>query len=229
MTGEFDPWAPQGAAAQDHLGGRRPAVVRVHSDGGKPEDVDAAVFFREPAEMGSWELRALQLCQGRVLDVGAGAGCHALALQERGLEVVAVETCDAFVEVMRARGVMDARCAALAEVEDGPFDRLLLLMHGLGIAGNPDGLRWLLADAHRLVAREGCVLLDSRDPGEACDEPGFGVAVMRFEYSGVMGPTFPWLFAGVEALERLAAEVGWETNVVLREPDGRYLASLTRC
>jgi SAM-dependent methyltransferase len=200
----------------------------VHVEGGEPEDVDAEVFFRLPEKMERWELRALELCEGRVLDVGAGAGCHTLALQERGLKVVALETCDAFVEVMCSRGVKDVRSAALSEVDDGPFDRLLLLMHGLGLAGSPDGLRWLLADAHRLVARDGCVLLDSRDPGDACDEGGLAVAELRLEYLGQMGPRFPWLFAGSEALESLAAEVGWRTTVVLRESDGRYLASLTR-
>jgi hypothetical protein len=163
-----------------------------------------------------------------VLDVGAGAGCHSLALQTRGLDVVAVETCAEFVEVMVQRGVMDARCVPPAEVDDGPFDRLLLLMHGLGIVGDPEGLRWFLADAHRLVTPDGCVLLDSADPGEACHEPGLGVAELRLEYGGVMGAPFPWLFAGTKALGRLAAEVGWETEVVYREPEGRYLARLTR-
>ena len=228
MTGEFDPWAPQGAAARDYLGGRRPAIVRVHVVGGEPEDVDAEVFFRLPQDMERWELRALELCQGRVLDVGAGAGCHALALQERGLEVVALETCDAFVDVMRLRGVKDVRSGELAKVKDGPFDRLLLLMHGLGLAGHPDGLRSLLADAHRLLAHDGRVLLDSRDPKDACDEDGLAVAELRLEYLGRKGPRFSWLFAGPEALEAFAAEVGWQATVVHQEPDGRYLASLAR-
>jgi SAM-dependent methyltransferase len=228
MNGVSDPWTPQGAAARDHFEGRRPAVVRVHSVGGGAEDVDAACFFRNPGQMDAWELRALQLCDGRVLDIGAGAGCHALALQEQRLDVVAVDTCPAFVEVMMARGVVDARCMAPSEVDDGPFDRLLLLMHGLGIAGDADGLRWLLADAHRLVTADGMILLDSRDPGEACDEPGLGVAELRLEYAGEMGPPFPWLFAGAEALERIAADVGWGTEVVLQEADGRYLARLNR-
>ena len=47
------------------------------------------------------EEAALDLCRGRTLDVGAGAGCHSLILQERGLDVVAIDVAPEAVEVMR--------------------------------------------------------------------------------------------------------------------------------
>ncbi len=224
-----DAWGPQGAAALDHLRGRRPAIVRVHVLGGEAEDVDAATFFRDEADMEPWEPAALDRCSGRVLDVGAGAGCHALALRRRGLDVVAIDTCRAFVEVLRERGLPDARLADPADVDDGPFDRALLLMHGLGLAGDEAGLRRMLGELRRLLAPGGCVLVDSRDPGEACEDPeapGLAVAELRMSYRGREGAPFPWLFASEEALGRLVAAAGWRAEVVRREPDGRYLAEL---
>ena len=71
-------------------------------------------------------------------------------------------------------------------------------------------------------------MLDSRDPKDACDEDGLAVAELRLEYLGRKGPRFSWLFAGPEALESFAAEVGWQATVVHQESDGRYLASLAR-
>ena len=222
-------WSPQGAALIDHLEGRRPAVVSVLATGGEPEEVDAAVFFRPPESMATWETTALGLCGDRVLDVGAGAGCHSLALQLRGARVTALDTCPACVEVMQRRGVVDARLGPVAQVEDGPFDSLLYLMHGIGVVGDREGLRWMLADAHRLVSPGGSILLDSRDPGSSCnDDEGFGVAELAITYRGSRGAAFSWLFVSAAALARESAPVGWRTDVVCTEPDGRYLAQLIR-
>ena len=128
---------------------------------------------------------------------------------------------------MVARGVKDARHGSPAQLEDGPYDQILMLMHGLGIAGDAEGLRGMLADLRRLVAPGGCVLADSRDPGDACDQAGLGVAEIRLEYAGRVGPPFPWLFASAEVLAALADGVGWDTEVVLQDEGGRYLARLS--
>lgn len=62
-----------------------------------------ANLFRTESQMPVLERRALSLCSGRVLDVGAGAGCHSLALQQRGLEVTAVDISELSVETRVSR------------------------------------------------------------------------------------------------------------------------------
>ncbi len=249
MSSESDAWDPQGEAMLDHLEGRRPALVRVHvvgedEDVHPPELVDAADFFRDAQQMEPWELTALDLCVGKVLDVGAGAGCHALELQARGVEVLAIDRCEGHVEVMRRRGVREAQRARPEDLASGAgsFRTLLLLMHGLGLAGDTDGLRRLLEAADALLEPGGCLLLDSRDPGSACEdapraglsaegdlgEPGFAVAELQLEYAGRRGASFGWLFGGAAAVARLAAEQGWLTEVVWAEDEGRYLARISR-
>lgn len=47
---------------------------------------------------------ALQMAEGNTLDVGAGSGCHALALQEMGKEVCAIDISPRSVEVMEKEG-----------------------------------------------------------------------------------------------------------------------------
>ena len=84
---------------------------------------------------------ALSLCRGRVLDLGAGAGRHALELQGRGHEVTAIDVSREAVEVMRERGVRDARCGDLDAVDGERFDTILLLMHGIGLVGTLTGWR----------------------------------------------------------------------------------------
>jgi methylase of polypeptide subunit release factors len=59
------------------------------------------------------EQKALQLAKGRVLDIGAGSGCHTLALQEKGFTVKAIDISPLSCEAMKLRGVKDAECINL--------------------------------------------------------------------------------------------------------------------
>jgi len=110
------PWTPHGMALLDYFHGDTSAKIVVHGDDGETEVVPISVFFRGPAEFSALEEAALDLCRGRVLDAGAGAGCHALALQERDLAVCAIDIAPEAVEVMRMRGVRDARYADIFHV-----------------------------------------------------------------------------------------------------------------
>ena len=90
--------------------GDRDAYMVVYDDYERDE-VPLAYFFRDSTEFPEVERLALDLCRGRVLDVGAGSGCHTLALQERGLEVTATEILPEMVDILKQRGVRDARRA----------------------------------------------------------------------------------------------------------------------
>ena len=52
------------------------------------DEIPLATLFRSYESMPKIERKALDLVKGRVLDVGAGAGCHSLVLQEKGLSLV---------------------------------------------------------------------------------------------------------------------------------------------
>jgi 2-polyprenyl-3-methyl-5-hydroxy-6-metoxy-1,4-benzoquinol methylase len=63
------------------------------------------LFFRGKDEFPEQELIALALCDGKVLDVGAGVGSHSLYLQEVGFDVTAIELSGQACEIMEKRGV----------------------------------------------------------------------------------------------------------------------------
>ena len=110
------------------------------------------------------ERTALQLATGKILDVGAGSGCHALALQEMDKEVCAIDISPLSVEVMKQRGVNDARLVNLFDEQfTGQFDTILMLMNGSGIIGRLENMPAFFKKMKQLLRPGGCILMDSSD------------------------------------------------------------------
>jgi SAM-dependent methyltransferase len=220
--------------------GEHDAVMVVYDDFERDE-VPVSYFFRGPDQFPPLEQLALDLCRGRVLDVGAGSGCHSLALQDRGLEVTAIEILPSMVRILEERGVRDARAATWMDVQAEPFDTVFMMMNGLGLTETLAGLRRFLSEARRLVRRGGQVLADSTDVRarldpeagrtgalERADGRYVGELHFQIEYQGRKGPPFPQLYVDANTLMRYAREEEWGCEIV-REPDefGHYLARLT--
>ena len=90
---------PMGAAIADFYKNGIAGRLRVLSSMFDEDEIPVAHLFREEDEMGELELKALGLSKGRILDVGAGAGCHALALQDKSLGVTAIDVSPLSVKV----------------------------------------------------------------------------------------------------------------------------------
>ncbi len=253
-----DAQTPLARALVDHARDGRARTVRVERSGGLRYDLDTSAFFALDGEQARVDAALLDACRGRVLDVGAGVGRHALALQDRGLEVCAIDLSPDCVASMRERGVRDARVVDVwslvsgeANAPDlGAFDTILFGMQTIGLTGHVDALVALLRGLQRrtdLLRPGGRVLLDSSapsGPGFAqrveCVTPGdpaapvrdeacAGETVVSFAYRGARGRPFEWIYLGAEALAALAGEAGLETEILVRLDDSlEYAARLTR-
>jgi len=234
-------WYPHGLAIRDYWRGKEDSAITAHRSDGTTYPMPASVFFRAPRKFPELERLAVAECRGRVLDIGAGAGCHALALQARGHAVTALDISPDAVRVMRARGVEDARVAdafAFAPRAGGRYDTLLMLMNGLAIARTVPGLRRFFRHVRGWLTPGGQLLADSMDLRRDVDfrrwlrnrRPGgskyFGEIAYRFEYGGKTGPKFPTLFIDSRTLMREAGTAGWRGQVLFHEADGSYLARL---
>jgi 2-polyprenyl-3-methyl-5-hydroxy-6-metoxy-1,4-benzoquinol methylase len=198
------------------------------------------MFFRQPQEY-DLERTALDLCHGHVLDVGAGAGILSLFLRERGLVACAIDVSPEAVQIMRHRGVSDVRQADILSFNDGEFDTVIMMGHGIGVVEDIAGLSSFLKHAPRLLQPSGQILFTSLDVRVTNDPTHleyqkhnlntgryFGEIRMQFEYGSTRGPLFGWLHIDAATLSSYASKTGWNCDVVQQQPDGNYLARLTR-
>lgn len=234
VSGPASGRGPLGRALLEHHRDGADEPLRLHSDLGEVDELPVDFFFRDEDELGELERIALEEARGRILDVGAGAGVHALALQERGHEVTAIDVVPAAVEVMEARGVEDARRADVFQFDDARYDTVLMLLNGIGMVGTLSGLERFLTSAPRLLAGGGQLLLDSADlrprvGGDRREDGRYaGEVHLQLEYRGERGAPYPQLYVDPETLASRAEERGWRVEVLARAEAGEYLARLTR-
>lgn len=229
---------PMGAAIRDYQNKGKASRLRVLSSMFDEDEMPVAHLFRTFNQMPRLEQKALSMAKGRVLDIGAGAGCHALALQERGLEVKAIDISPLSCEVMKERGVKDAECVNLFDSQlQGKYDTLLLLMNGTGIAGKLNRLSMLLNRLKELLAEGGQILIDSSDLKYIYENedgsmdidlnaPYYGEVDYQMQYKNVKGEPFDWLYTDPMLLASISKQCGLNCEIVEEGENYDFLARL---
>ena len=240
---------PMGAAILDFQKQGKAARLRVLSSMFEEDEMPVTHLFRSIQEMPVLEQKALQLAKGRVLDIGAGAGCHALALQEKGLAVKAIDISPLSCEAMKLRGVKDAECINLFDLHlssgnhsgenqeqfESGFDTILLLMNGTGIAGKIEHLPALFQRLKALLNPGGQILIDSSDLKYIYEnEDGsfdinlngayYGEVDYQMIYKNVKGDRFDWLYVDFPLLKSIAETCGLHGELVAEGEHYDYLA-----
>lgn len=213
-----------GRVLWDHYQGR-PSEFFLRRDDNYVDRDGSARFFRSFEQMPAHQHCLMDHARDRILDFGAGAGQHALALQERGSKVVAIDNSALAVEVCHARGVRDVRFMNGMDLTfpAHSFDTVLMLGNNLGIAGTPEGLHYLLTGLRRIVRPGGQILAEFTDYTATHDQTHLryhqwnqsrdkypGTFSWRIEYQGHCGPEFDWLRPQLSDLRRIAGETGWK-------------------
>ena len=200
------------------------------------DPMPVSYFFRSYEQMPAIERKALDTAFGKVLDIGCGAGSHSLYLQNQSqLYVTAIDISPAAVATAKARGVKHTRCIDIFNLE-GSFDTLLLLMNGIGMCENLDGLRELLLHFKSLLTPGGQILLDSSDLIYLFEDTPVDPAITQGNYYGEVDfgvqflgeeQRFPWLYIDFETLLRIASPLGYRCELWEEGDHYDYLARLT--
>ncbi len=143
---------PFGESIRDYFEKGKAPKIKVDSNYTENEEILPSYFFRSEKEMPQLEQDALKICKGKVLDVGAAAGCHSLILQKKGFSVTALEKSALSAEILSKRGIQRVVNQDIYQFNEDGFNTILLLMNGAGIGETLDGLNKLLLHLKTLLA-----------------------------------------------------------------------------
>lgn len=236
---------PMGAAIYDYHVNGKAGVLKVFSSMFEDDEIPVADLFRTKEEMPCLEQKALELAEGDILDVGAGSGCHSLALMEMGKAVKAIDISPLSVTVMKERGIDAQNVNLYDESFDLRFDTVLMLMNGTGIIGNLENIPAFFARMKQILKPGGSVLIDSSDLRYLYEEEDgslmidladdyYGLLDYRMEYvgavnpelEGISGESFDWLYLDFDTLAFYAEENGFAAELVEEGMHYDYLARL---
>lgn len=200
------------------------------------DDLPLPYLFRDYSRMPKLEQKALQLARGTILDVGCGAGNHALWLQDKGFKVKAIDSSKGAIEVSRKRGVLHTELMPLLN-ETEIFDTILLLMNGTGIFQELIQVSNYLKHLKCLLHINGQILIDSSDISYMYQDEDGGSWVnlnngyqgeldYYLSYKGEQEVPMKWLYLDFETLKTACASVGLKCEKIIDGPHFDYLAKL---
>ncbi len=229
---------PMGQAIADYFNRGKAAKLRVFSSQFDEDEIPVDQLFRSYDDMPALEQKALQLAKGKILDCGAGSGCHTLALQAMGKEVQAIDISPLSVEVMQKRGIKQAfQINLFDEHYLEKFDTILMLMNGSGIIGKLENMPAFFVKMKQLLNPDGCIYMDSSDLRYLFeDEDGsflidlagdyYGEIDFQMQYKQTKGDAFDWLYIDFQTLSHYASENGFTAELIAEGEHYDYLACL---
>ena len=229
---------PLGAAVSDYLSNTHRPFIEVESNIFENEEIPVEYLFRSFEWMPPKEQRALSLARGRILDVGAGSGIHALALQQLNKDVVALDLSEKCCDAMKKRGVIQVIHQDFFNYADTEkFDTILLLMNGFGIAGTLDHLDVFLKHCKSLLKPGGMIIGESADILYMFEEEDgsvnidlngsyYGELQYRMHYKDQTGDWFPWLYISSDLLSDYAEKAGLQIVDLIEGTDSDYIICL---
>ena len=227
-----------GKAIADFHKGRRDGKLIVLSPMFEEDEIPVTTLFRAFKDMPKMEQKALKMAKGKTLDVGAGSGCHSLWLQEKGIDVTAIDISPYSIETMKERGIVNVREQDFFTLEE-KYDTILMLMNGIGIVGSLDKLPDFFKHIDKILADDGQLLCDSSDLCYLYDDKDgiaelmdsdkyYGELEYTMCYDEIKGDSFPWLYIDANTLRNYAEANGFKMEIVRRGEHYDYLARITR-
>jgi len=223
------------------LEGRAPESFIERSDG-YIDSFHVSEYFNP--EQDADVVRAMRLARGRILDIGCGAGRHALALQHRGLRVTGLDSSPLAIRVCRKRGVRDARVLGIDQIGQFPagrFDTVIMFGNNFGLFGSPARARRLLRAIRRITSPRALILAQSLDVHGTRNPTHLGYqrwnrrhgrlpgqVRLRVRFSNRVGPWFDYLMVSPTEMRSILRGTDWKLARCLGGPGALYVAVLEK-
>ena len=184
-------------------------------------------YFAEYADWAKHQKLAMAYANGRVLDIGCGAGRHAIYLQEQGLNVLGTDISPLAIQTCQHRGLRNALVIPVTQVSSkiGTFGTILMMGHNFGLVGSYKRAKWLLRRFAAMTTDTAKIIAETLNPYQT-EEPCHlayhqfnrnrgrmsGQLRLRIRYRQYTTPWFDYLFVSKTEMEDILDGTAWQVE-----------------
>ena len=232
-----------GHAMFDHLKNKGGYEIVERDDGLIAPTNAPAVYFSKYRDWPLHERKAMRYARGKVVDIGCGAGRHALYLQEKGLDVLGIDTSPLAIKVCRLRGLRKAKRLSIDQISRklGEFDTLLMFGNNFGLFESFNKARRLMKRFHKITSDTARIIAESTDPykTDELDHLEYhklnrkrgrmsGQIRLRVRYKKYATPWFDYLLVSKEEMKQIMRGTGWRVKRFFDSKQAWYAAIIEK-
>ena len=205
---------------------------------GRSDGYGGDVYFSEYKDWAPIEKKAIKYVRGRVLDVGCGAGRHALYLQKKGLHVTGIDASPLAIKICKLRGLRKARVLPFDHIDkfkENFFDTIILMGNNFGLFGGFQKAKKQLRKLHRITSRDARIIATTTDPYKTHNPIHLryqrlnrrrgrmpGQLRIRIRHGDIIGPWFDYLLASKDEVKKIVAGTGWKIRTFIEHKESRF-------
>jgi len=213
-----------GLILKKQLKSEEPVYHLIEREDGYIQCTSTLKYFAKKEDWPENEQALLEQAESPVLDIGCGAGRHALFLQERGLDVVGFDISEGAIYVCKKRGLKKVVLGSAANLPSfkQPFNTFLLLFNNFGILGNQPNTLRMLKNLHQLGTPDANIILSyanveqTNDPFHLAYQKQTlaagrlkGEIIIRFRLLGYFGSWFGLWLPTRNQFQEATQQAGW--------------------
>lgn len=240
MTAEEDTY---GQEIMVFHNGREACEIVERDDGYIACAMEVGAYFSRYEDWASIEKKAIKYVKGKVLDVGCGAGRHALYLQNKGFDVRGIDVSPLAIEVCKQRGLKKAEVTSIEDTDFPPnsFDTIIMMGNNFGLFGSFEKARRLLRRFHTMTSAKALIVASTRDPykTENTDHLQYhtlnkkkgrmgGQVRIRIRFGKNAGRWFDYLMVSQAEMKKILLDTGWKVKEFLETEDANYFAIIEK-
>jgi SAM-dependent methyltransferase len=200
-------------------------------------------YFSEYRLWPSHQKKAMKYARGRVLDIGSGAGRHALYLQGKGLDVLGIDNSPLAIKVCKERGLRNTEVLSINQINRGLgiFNTILMMGNNFGLFGSFEGAKRLLKKFSRITTDNSRIIATSNDIYRTKNpehlsyhqrnrERGrmVGQIRIRVRYQKYATPWFDYLMVSKEEMENILDGTDWRVTKFIDSDGPVYVAVIDK-
>jgi SAM-dependent methyltransferase len=203
-----------------------------------------SVYFAEYKNWLPIEKKAVAYARGRVLDVGCGAGKHALYLQKKGVDVTGIDVSPLAVKICRLRGLRKTQVLSFEQIAKFPvnsFDTVIMMGNNFGLFGSFRKAKILLRKLFRIMSPDGLIIAVTTDPYQTKNPTHQryqrlnrsrgrmpGQLRIRIRHATVIGPWFDYLLASKAEVKQIINGTEWRIKKFIDSKGPTYAMILEK-